>query len=386
MKFALVSQYYWPHLGGAQKVVQELGESLVALGHEVEIITSFDQSRTSNEYQGVRIKTFNISGNLVNGLFGDISDYQKYITTNTFDYIFIYAAQQWGLDALIPVLDKIKAKKVHVPCGYSGFYNPSYKSYFEHMASVLKKFDLLIYHSENYFDYQYATSLGLNNLKVIPNGASEDEFSTHLTKNLRSRFNISVNDKLLITVGTPPYSKGHLDLLKVFKDDFFDHHYTLVLNGNYKLSGMKSFIKEMIKFIIGKSIFNISIYALWLKVFRNKKVLLTNLNRADLLSLMNEADLFLFMSHVEYSPLVLFETAAAGTPFVSVPCGNANEIAQWTQAGIVIEKTQFLASIQNLLSNNLLYEQLAMNGVKNFRQRYNWKTIMNEYHEALGII
>jgi glycosyltransferase involved in cell wall biosynthesis len=47
------------------------------------------------------------------------------------------------------------------------------------------------------------------------------------------------------------------------------------------------------------------------------------------------ADLFVFASIVEYSPLVLFEAAAAGTPFLSVPVGNAEEIARWTGGGMI---------------------------------------------------
>jgi len=44
-----------------------------------------------------------------------------------------------------------------------------------------------------------------------------------------------------------------------------------------------------------------------------------------------------FASKVEYSPLVLFETAAAGTPFLSAPVGNADEIMRWTGGGILYD-------------------------------------------------
>src|SRR5690606_22160758 len=66
-----------------------------------------------------------------------------------------------------------------------------------------------------------------------------------------------------------------------------------------------------------------------------KQVLLTDLPRDDLVDAYKTADLFVFASNIEYSPLVLFEAAAAGTPFLSVPVGNAEEIARRTGAGLV---------------------------------------------------
>ena len=72
----------------------------------------------------------------------------------------------------------------------------------------------------------------------------------------------------------------------------------------------------------------------------NKRVVVTDLPRADLVQAYMNADLFVFASYVEYSPLVLFESAAAGTPFLSVPVGNAAEIASWTGGGVICPALQ----------------------------------------------
>src|SRR5258708_36837498 len=58
-----------------------------------------------------------------------------------------------------------------------------------------------------------------------------------------------------------------------------------------------------------------------------------DLRRPDVIRAFLESDLFVFASKVEYSPLVLFEAAAAGTPFLTVPAGNAAEIVRWTGGG-----------------------------------------------------
>jgi glycosyltransferase involved in cell wall biosynthesis len=72
----------------------------------------------------------------------------------------------------------------------------------------------------------------------------------------------------------------------------------------------------------------------------NKRVLITDLPRDRLIQLFMSADLFVFASNIEYSPLVLFECAAAGTPFLTVDVGNAWEIAEMTGAGIKCESSR----------------------------------------------
>ena len=60
-----------------------------------------------------------------------------------------------------------------------------------------------------------------------------------------------------------------------------------------------------------------------IRLQRGKRFLMTDMSRADIISAFFSSNLFVFASHVEYSPLVLFESVAAGLPFLSVPVGNA---------------------------------------------------------------
>jgi hypothetical protein len=41
------------------------------------------------------------------------------------------AGQQWSFDALWPVLDEIKARKVFIPCGFSALYEPHFRGIFQ---------------------------------------------------------------------------------------------------------------------------------------------------------------------------------------------------------------------------------------------------------------
>ena len=190
MKILICCEFFHPSIGGVQEVVKQIANRFADQGHTITIVTTFLPQRVSDKYRKIRIKSFGISGNLVNGFLGDIEAYRHYMTASNYDLLFIYAAQQWTFDALIGFIEKIKAKKVLVPCGFSGLYSPIYKNYFYALPKTLKQFDALIFHSKNYRDYEFAKNNGLNNLFFVPNGASEFEFEKVL-RGFKNLYNIS---------------------------------------------------------------------------------------------------------------------------------------------------------------------------------------------------
>ena len=139
MRILFGCQFYAPSVGGVQEVIRQLAERLVLRGHHVTVVTTKLQTRDFDTLNGVSIKEFDIRGNLVSGMTGDILEYQEYVQGGNFDVVMIYAAQQWTFDALWAVLDKISAAKVLIPCGFSGLYEPGYKKYFQHFLALLKK-------------------------------------------------------------------------------------------------------------------------------------------------------------------------------------------------------------------------------------------------------
>ena len=54
------------------------------------------------------------------GFSGEVERYKKFLLESDFDIIMNYTAQQWTTDLTFPFLAKISAKKVLVPCGFSG--------------------------------------------------------------------------------------------------------------------------------------------------------------------------------------------------------------------------------------------------------------------------
>ncbi len=104
--------------------MRQIAERMAARGHDVTVATSRHPRRKSKVVNGVKIRAFNAGGKMVYGLNGQIDEYRQFVRTFEPDAILIMAAQQWSFDALWPVLDDIKARKVFIPCGFSGLYEP----------------------------------------------------------------------------------------------------------------------------------------------------------------------------------------------------------------------------------------------------------------------
>ena len=62
--------------------------------------------------------------------------------------------------------------------------------------------------------------------------------------------------------------------------------------------------------------------------WNNKKIyFLKKIERDEIVDAYKRSDIFLFTSRIECSPLVIFESAAAGLPFFSLKVGNTEEIS-----------------------------------------------------------
>src|SRR5262249_38830165 len=115
MRFLLCCQLYHPSRGGVQEVMRHVAERLVQAGHEVTVATTFLAERSCESLNGVRIAGFNVHGNRVEGMTGQVDNYRAFLRGFGADAILIKAAQQWTFDAAWEVLDEIKARKIFIP-------------------------------------------------------------------------------------------------------------------------------------------------------------------------------------------------------------------------------------------------------------------------------
>jgi glycosyltransferase involved in cell wall biosynthesis len=320
-------------VGGVQEVMRQIAERLAAKGHEVTVATSLYPGREVDTMRnGVRVISFSVSGNLVKGLVGPVEKYQHFLHQD-FDAILIKAAQQWTFDAALEVIPKLHCRKLFIPCGFSALNDPLYSGYFRQMPDWLRYFNALIFYANDFQDITFARQHNLQNLHLIPNGVDEREFVDSGDNGIRQRLSIDRDHDVLLSVGSQIAGKGHWEVIRAFGQAQLKRPATLVLNANapgFGLTRLKRHFKHALR---GRWPLS---WLAWCYGNDHKRIMIVDLARADLLNLYKTADLFVMASHVEYSPLVLFEAAAAGTAFLASSAGNSQEIAQWTGGGVVI--------------------------------------------------
>jgi len=381
MKILHTAEFYFPSVGGAQEVVRQLSERLVLRGHEVTVATTKLKERAFPVWNGVKIEEFNISGNVVRGFSGEVERYKKFLLENDFDVIMNYAAQQWTTDLMLPILKKISAKKVFVPCGYSGLFLPEYSEYFEQMKNWLKQYDACIYLSNDYRDINYARKYGCTeNSIVIPNGAGEDEFEQKLDTDIRVKLNIPNKHFMILHVGSHTGLKGHKEAIQIFKRAKIKHSTFLIIANDFGGGCTR-------RCLLAENLYKLDPFS----KFSDKKILVKSLSRKDTIAAYQEANLFLFPSNIECSPIVLFEAIASKTPFFATDVGNSKEIVEWTKGGELLPTIKFpngyakadvkksIKVLEDIYNDKEKYHVLLDKGYMSWKSSFTWEKIAREY-------
>jgi glycosyltransferase involved in cell wall biosynthesis len=436
MRLLFCCNLYHPSRGGVQEVMRQIAERMARLGHDVTVATGYLADRDFDVLNGVRVRQFKVSGNLVAGIKGEADRYRDFVAGFGADAILIKAAQQWTFDALWAALDRLRARKVFVPCGFSLLYHPDFAGYYRQMPEVLRKFDHLIFYAEKYRDTDFARAHGCCNFSIVPNAASEAEFDESFDCGVRARLGVSEEDFVFLSVGSPILGKGHGEIAEAFaRLDTRGRPAALILNGSWPppsrsrlprvewagiglrtvrragrmalrhaYRAMRSLREgwpgmQLRGAAVGQPRHSLSQVEQWVaraNAQSCKRVLQLDLPRPELVNAFKTADLFVFASNVEYSPLVLFEAAAAGTPFLSVPVGNAEEIARWTGAGWICpaprdpygftraEPSVLAREMERSMTDPDGLARLAATGRARWRERFTWKDIVLQYEAILA--
>ncbi|HWH70201.1 MAG TPA: glycosyltransferase, partial [Candidatus Sulfotelmatobacter sp.] len=352
-------EFYAPHIGGAEVVVQQISERLAKRGHRVTVATTHLDDRQFRELNGVTVVGFNVQGKLAEGISGEARPYQQFLREHPADVMMNYAAQQWATDLALEALHDVRDRRVNViaPCGYSALADertvrwPRFLQYFQNaLPAALPLYDAAVYHSSIYKDYLFGLHLGLKNGVIIPNGTDEAEFTQPVVVNFREKYGITTRFIGLCVANFYP-GKGQERLIhcvrQMNRPDF-----TMVFIG-----------KE------GSQLASLQQQASGLNIR-----FLAGISRQDTVAAFRTADLFLFGSHIEASPLVIIEAKAARLPFLSTDCGNVRE---W-QGGLVCAPEELAAQANRLLDNETLRKQLAEDGWREWKQKLTWDAVVDQ--------
>ncbi len=328
IKILFCSEYYYPNLGGVQNHIRLITKYLPKNKFNIEIATSYDSCRKKKIIDGNKINEFKIQGNLAQGYKGKIREYQDFLLKKKFDIIFFYAAQQWSFDLSLPIIEKINAKKIFCPCGFSKLKNLYYSPYFFLLKEKINKYDRLIFFSKNYQDYKLLKKIYNNKIKIICNAGIKSKKKINTKKNSKRKDFLKI-----LNVGKISIMKNQLYLLLAVL--FIKRK----LEINFYYNNNNFFSKIVI--LIGQLVEKI----------RNKKLFINfyyNNNQNKIIKSYQENDLFVFTSLVECSPLVIYDAAVNSLPFISKSVGNVPEIARKSKSGRIYKNIfHFIKLINN---------------------------------------
>jgi glycosyltransferase involved in cell wall biosynthesis len=309
----------------------------------------------------------------------DVDGYRSFLRESQFDVVMNYAAQEWTADLFFDVIDDVDAKKVFVPCGFSALHDPRYADYFARMPSIMQRYDANVFLAEHYRDVDFARDHGVSNGRLIPNGAAAEEFEELSEKEAAEfRQRHGIEGLLVTTLGNHTGAKGHGEAIRAFMRARTGPA-TLLILGGFAGGGC-------LRRCRGKATAsNLAARA------TGKRIVLLHPPRSETVAALKASDVFLFLSNLECSPIVLFEAAAAGAPFVASPAGNASEIARWTGGGVVTDAETrpdglVLPSVRSaaahlaaLAADPERRRSLGEAGREAWRRQFTWGAIAGEY-------
>jgi glycosyltransferase involved in cell wall biosynthesis len=290
-----------------------------------------------------------------------------------------YAAQQWTTDAALPILAELPYARCLATCGFSGLSQPDYTKFFRDLPKHLQAYDRLICHSATYQDFQFLAQHDLaSNTTIIANGCGEDEFGS-LPTDFRAANRIEPDQFVVLSLGSHTGLKGHEFAIQAFRKARIPKAVLLIV-GNVPPGCYKQYLKCQAH-----------AWRARLASLGQIDIRLVNLPRREVLGAYHAADVLVLASQVEAAPLVLYEAAASATPFISSDVGNATEIAEQTQAGIMVRSrartpgrtlvdVEALAdALRQLAADIARRETMAKAGRAAWLASHTWETITTQY-------
>ncbi|HEX2021383.1 MAG TPA: glycosyltransferase family 4 protein [Candidatus Thermoplasmatota archaeon] len=302
---------FWPSVGGTEMALRDLSQELRALGHEISVVTSDEPGRPPvEEVDGVRVRRFAMRRM---GKFRfPPRDYAPFVLAGDWDVLHVKGQRVWSSDYLFRHVPKARQPRVFTAHGFHQYHmnssNPVEWWYYRwHLPRMLRPFDKVIALTGNEVEELVRFGVDRGKIAILPDGVNLHEFKAPPERGFREKFGFA-KPRLLV------YAGGYYENKRV---DFLVRAVSR-MKGDAELA------------VIGRDPTGGKEQARCEALARELKApvkFLGVIDRADVVKSFFEADLFLYGSRFEGYGIVLLEAMAAGTPFVSTPCGAAPDLA-----------------------------------------------------------
>jgi len=351
MKIAILVEFFPPRHGGTERASYNIAKHLALRGHDVHIITSWDQGLPKSSFQdGFHIHRVH---------WGKIRFFSTVFFL--FEVFFclksiqpdIVHVQHIGFGSIPAYFSKKLLKKPYIVYGrgsdvyYMSFFMRIISKFFlKHAVKVIaltadmKRELQKIYYGE---------------ILVIPNGVELDNY-----KNLQKQdFQVN-NKKIIIFVGSLRPVKGLEYLIKAMEIIHVEMENTILM-------------------IIGDGEERKSLEKLVLKLhLENVVTFIGEIPNENIPSYLVQGDVFVLPSLSEGFPNVLLEAMAAGLPIVTTNTKGLSDIIRNEENGYLVEpkNPQQLAEKLLMVLNNSTQSKKFSNNNLDEVKKYSWKNVV----------
>jgi 1,2-diacylglycerol 3-alpha-glucosyltransferase len=352
---------------------------LMAKGFSVVIATGGERRcQRSDEGSGALVEEFSVQGAACwqNPIRGDVRSYARFLVESDFDIVLMNAWQTWSTDVCLRHLSDIPGKKIlysHCVSTNVFFWGRPFKSlaryllwrpYFFRLKKILRSLDALIALSPSgcdsrFDDVKMARLLGIP-IFIVPNAVSEEAMCV-LDENA-----ISWERRTqIISVGSYDWLKGHDFVLRAYAMSaaknsiplkFFGQEFTPYVKKLKRMAAKLGIAEPFLYFQEGVS-------------------------GNELLEEYKKSIMFVSGSRTECQPLVLLDTMATGTPFVSRASGCIDSLP----GGYAIcNELSAAASMNSLLRDKVEWNLRSAAGVAAVRAHHQPKAVGRELSAVLS--
>lgn len=358
MNILFTVQAYSPASGGSEELVRQIATRLVRRGHSITVATSCHPLRPRNTViDGVRVVSFDLSGNVVRGIKGSSRDeYVAFVAEGTWDCIVNYAAQTWSTDLILPELSRLRSAVVFAPCGFAAMRNlplrVAYWRYFSSLKVIAATYTAWIFHSRLTRDWKVTRSWPIRKSVVIPNGVDASEFNGGPR---------TVDPFVVLHVGNHYRAKAHDRVIRAFQDADIPGSELWMLGQVPEHA--RSCLPRCSRCAMKDS---------RLKIFSGP-------SRSEVVAAFGRASVFLLASAIEAAPLVLLESMAAGIPFVS---RNVGAVPDYPGGVTCASSTDLKSELRRLSRDPVARDQLGRLG-RAYALQHDWNEIVDLYEREL---
>ncbi len=357
-RILIVTPYFWPSVGGVEKVAESLAIGLQSRGHAVEVATYALTERSSKSHRGIPIIDLTFPADFETTSPYSMLEVKRLIESGQYGccillgaplHLMFYAALAIPKDRPVRF---ILQPTINQEIGELLEGNEQGRTM---LSQLGQRVNAVVTFGGNGYDEQFFRERRIPT-SVIPNGTP----ALAPNNDFRQRYGIARETFLVIHLANLYKVKNHPGLLDSLNNLPAGIQLVLIGNDTHETEYVEA-VKARLK-------------------TRPDVQLLAGLDSTDVASALAAADLVVLASHAEVSPLCLLEAMSLGRPWLATPeCGTAVEHA----GGLVLPLSQFATAVGLLKSHQEFCTELGRLGREHWAQSHDWEAVLTAWEDLI---